>query len=516
MILDTTKETVCVNQIIGQKLESIMVEGDMIVPDIKPDILNTISSSGNICIYKKEVMDGKIRIDGTINVYIMYLADNENSNVRALNTNLDFTKVIDMDNCNQDMNIDDDMSIKAIECKVINGRKINIKAIIDANIKVYSNSNIQIINEINNMNELQTLENMLEINSLVGNGENRVYAKDTIIIDNIDDLAEILRVNINVVNKETKVSYNKVLAKADAEVKIMYLTEDDRINTVTNRIPVMGFIDMPNVTDDNICNTKYKLKNLLVKPNNVEEHSIYIEAELELSCFVYEKKNIKIIQDLYSPVENLNFNKKTITTRCYKDKASDLCVLKEKIPAENIEDNKILDMQVGVNILSQNIGNGRINYEAEAQIQYTYLTGNSNKIDVKSVNIAFNFSMENQSITMDSMVETNIEVADTTCVVLPDFNIETKINLEFNIEIYKNEVLNIIDEINQEEDGEVETYSMVIYYVKPKDTLWKIAKQFKSTVSDIVRVNGIENPDKLNVGMQLFIPKYSNVMLKNA
>lgn len=516
MILDTTKETVCVNQIIGQKLESIMVEGDMIVPDIKPDILNTISSSGNICIYKKEVMDGKIRIDGTINVYIMYLADNENSNVRALNTNLDFTKVIDMDNCNQDMNIDDDMSIKAIECKVINGRKINIKAIIDANIKVYSNSNIQIINEINNMNELQTLENMLEINSLVGNGENRVYAKDTIIIDNIDDLAEILRVNINVVNKETKVSYNKVLAKADAEVKIMYLTEDDRINTVTNRIPVMGFIDMPNVTDDNICNTKYKLKNLLVKPNNVEEHSIYIEAELELSCFVYEKKNIKIIQDLYSPVENLNFNKKTITTRCYKDKASDLCVLKEKIPAENIEDNKILDMQVGVNILSQNIGNGRINYEAEAQIQYTYLTGNSNKIDVKSVNIAFNFSMENQSITMDSMVETNIEVADTTCVVLPDFNIETKINLEFNIEIYKNEVLNIIDEINQEEDGEVETYSMVIYYVKPKDTLWKIAKQFKSTVNDIVRVNGIENPDKLNVGMQLFIPKYSNVMLKNA
>ena len=77
-------------------------------------------------------------------------------------------------------------------------------------------------------------------------------------------------------------------------------------------------------------------------------------------------------------------------------------------------------------------------------------------------------------------------------------------------------MLNVIDQINQEEDGEIDCYSMVIYYVKPKDTLWKIAKQFKSTIDDIIRVNEIETPDKLNVGMQLFIPKYSNIMLKNA
>jgi len=516
MILDTTKETVCVNQIIGQKLENVMVEGDMIVPDIKPDILNIVSSNGNVCIYKKEVSDGKIRIDGAVNVYIMYLADSENSNVRCLNTNLDFTEVIDIEDCKQDMNIDDDISIKKIECKVINGRKINIKSIMEANIKVYSNSNIEIINEIDNMRGLQTLEDILEINSLVGSGENRVYAKDTVIIDNVDNLAEILKVNINVINKETKVSYNKVLAKADAEIKIMYLTEDDRINIITNKIPVMGFIDMPNVTDDNICNTKYKLKNLIIKPNSVEEHSIYVEAELELSCLVYEKKSIKIIQDLYSPVENLDFNKKTITTRVYKDKCNDLCMLKEKIPTENIEDNQILDMQVSVNILEQKVGNGRINYEGEAEVQYTYLANNSTKIDVKTVNLPFNFSMEAQNVSSDSMIETNIEVSDTTCVILPDFTIETKVNLEFNVEIYKNEVLNIIDQINKDENGEMDCYSMIIYYVKPKDTLWKIAKQFKSTIDDIIRVNEIETPDKLNVGMQLFIPKYSNVMLKNA
>lgn len=59
MLLNLKKEKVCVNKIVGQKLENIVVEGDIIVPDIKPDILNTISSSGTVCIYKKEAMERK-------------------------------------------------------------------------------------------------------------------------------------------------------------------------------------------------------------------------------------------------------------------------------------------------------------------------------------------------------------------------------------------------------------------------------------------------------------------------
>ncbi|MDE5830347.1 MAG: LysM peptidoglycan-binding domain-containing protein, partial [Clostridia bacterium] len=52
-------------------------------------------------------------------------------------------------------------------------------------------------------------------------------------------------------------------------------------------------------------------------------------------------------------------------------------------------------------------------------------------------------------------------------------------------------------------------YSMVIYFVKPGDTIWKIAKKYKSTISDIARINNIENPDRITPGMQLFIPKCS-------
>ena len=47
---------------------------------------------------------------------------------------------------------------------------------------------------------------------------------------------------------------------------------------------------------------------------------------------------------------------------------------------------------------------------------------------------------------------------------------------------------------------------MIIYFTKPGDTLWKIAKKFKSTVGSIVKLNNIENENFIDVGKQLFIP----------
>ena len=126
MAIETLKESLCVNQIIGKAKENIAAEGDVIIPDIKPDILSTINTNGTVCIYKKEVLDGKIRIDGGVQVYIMYLADDENGNVRGINTVIDFTKVIDMENVNSGMNMESNINLTNIECKILNGRKVNM------------------------------------------------------------------------------------------------------------------------------------------------------------------------------------------------------------------------------------------------------------------------------------------------------------------------------------------------------------------------------------------------------
>lgn len=508
MAIETLKENLCVNQIIGKAKENIIAEGDVIIPDIKPDILSTINTNGTICIYKKEVLEGKIRIDGGVQVYIMYLADDENSNVRGINTVIDFTKVIDMEKANPSMNLESNISLKDIECKILNGRKVNIKANIEANVSVYSNENIEFIKEIENRNDIQVLNNLANIDSLLGIGNTKVYAKDTVSIESTDNLAEIMKTNINIVNKEVKTSYNKILAKADMFVNIVYLTDDNRINEVKWQIPVMGFIDMQNISDDNLCNVNYEIKNILMKPNNIEEHSIYVEVELEISCNVFEKKELNIIQDLYSPSECLNINQKNITVMQDKKNVKDRCIIKEKMLIPEIRNNKICNSEVLPKIVKQSIYNDRIMCECELEIKFMYFSSVTNRIDLKTQTIPFNTNIECPGVSQNSNLNTRIEVVTQDFIVMPDESIETNIELEISVDVSKMMEVRVIDNVEVAENNDENIYSIVVYFVKPGDTLWNIAKRFKSTIKAISSVNGIEDENKINVGQQLFIPKF--------
>ncbi len=508
MQVDVTKESVVLNKIVGQKNETIVVEGDLIVPDVKPDILNTINTTGNVCVYKKEVLEGKVRIDGNVNVYVIYLADNEEESIRSLNTNIDFTQVLDFEGCNSEMSIDENVSVKSIECKILNGRKINVKATLQFEMEVYSNENVDIIKQINNIQDVQVLESDLKMNSLVGEGCSKAYAKDTIVIENIDNLAEILKVDLAIVNKDIKISYNKVLGKADISVKMMYLTEDNRIKMVESKIPVMGFVDIENIEENNICDMKYKLKNIVVKPNSVEEHSVYIEVEIELYCRVYENKEIKLIQDLYSPSECLNFNQRCVNTMSNKCGIKEVCNIRERVMVPEISGNEIYDVDIKPIILSKNVTNSKIMYEGEIEVNFIFASKNVAGIDVKQVKLPFNFNVDAQDINQNINIDTKIEVINQDFIVGADGAIDSKIDLEFNLNMSNTIKINIIDEVNIDETRDRQIYSMVIYFVRPGDTLWNIAKKFRSTVSDIARVNNIEDVNKIYPGQQLFIPKY--------
>lgn len=285
------------------------------------------------------------------------------------------------------MKIENTFTLKEIECKVLNGRKVNIKAIIETETKILNSENIDIVNGIEDLKDVQTLNDNININTLMGEGNTKIYAKDTLSIDNIDNLAEIMKSNIRIINKESKISYNKILIKADLEVKLLYLTEDNRINTLQKTIPIMGFIDIKDINDDSVCNIKYEIKNVLIKPNNVEEHSVYIEVELDVYCQAYENKQLAVIQDLYSPTVDLTFEQKRIRAMQKIECMQETFNIREKQVIEEIGSNKLYDVEITPIINSQNILNDRIMYEGEVMLNFIFASSATGGIDTKRVNI---------------------------------------------------------------------------------------------------------------------------------
>ena len=508
MEVNVTKQNVTVNKLVSTKKEVVTIEGDMIVPDVKPDILNTIDTVGNVCIYKKEVLDGKVRFDGSVNLNVIYLADSETDNTRGLTTAVDFTQIIDVDNCRSGMELRNNITIKDIECKVLNGRKINTKVVLEINIYIYSNEEINILKEINNVDCVQTLNSNMKINNLVGTGCCRASAKDTICLDEGDCLAEILKTEVNLINNEMKVSYNKVLLKADACVKIMYLTENGDIKVICSNIPVMGFIDIPNVSESNLLNCQYEIKNILVKPNMGEQHSIYVEIEFEICCDASDTMEIESIQDMYCPNSNLEFKQKEVNTITNKQVNKNICNIKERISIPEISSNKIYDVEINPNINSVSVLNGRIVYEGDLKLNFIFASNSINGIDTKRYSLPFTYNIDNENINQNKTINTNINCIDDEFVVTSDGMIDCKVNLEFRNEMYENANINIIDDIEMTEYNNNSNPSMIVYIVKEGDTIWEIAKKYKTTMQEIININNLDNGDEIFVGEKLFIPRF--------
>ena len=505
MEVDVSKQTLTINKLVSTKTQTVTIEGDMIVPDVKPDILNTIDSVGNICIYKKEVLDGKVKFDGGVNIYLVYLADSDGDSTRGLNTTLDFTQMIDVDECRADMYIVNNMKIKSIECKVLNGRKINIKTEIEIQLQIYSNENVEVLKEINNINNIQTLNSKITINTLVGKGTTKTYAKDTISYDETDNLVEILKAQVTIINKEVKTSYNKVLVKADANTKIMYLTEDGNIKLINSNIPVMGFIDIADISEENMINSNYEIKNMLIKPN--EGNSIYVEVEIGISCMVYGTSDIELIQDMYSiEDQDIDFSTKCIETEMNKTTRKDICNIEEKISVPEISNNQIYDVEINPVINNVNILSGRVVYEGELKLNFIFASNTTVGIDSKNYILPFNFELEDDCINSENRIITQTECIGDNFVILSDGTIECKISLQFNLEMSDSNKINIIDQIKIAENRNRQNCSMIIYIVKQGDTLWNIAKKYRTTVDNIMELNELEN-NSIMVGEKLYIQR---------
>lgn len=505
MIVETTKKKIAINRLVNQGKENITVENDIIVNDSKPDVLEIVNTSGIACIYKKEVLEGKVRIDGSVNTYINYIADDESGSVRTLNTSIDFSENIPLNNCKQGMILEANVKINKIECKILNGRKISIKIYLEIIVKVYSKDEFEIVSNIDSNESIETKKEIKRIMNLIGEGNNRVFAKDTVAIDQADEIGEIMKTEVRVIKEETKTSYNKVLSKAEVEIEIMYLTEDNRVNIANANIPVIGFVDIQNVSDETKCISQYKIKNVLVKPNNSEEHSIYVEIELELTCFAYENKEIEVLKDLYAIHHECRYSKNMASVIVEKDSIKSTHRIRENVNVPETANNRIYNIDVDPIINNIRVTNGIVIYEGEIEVKIIY---DNNNVNFKTISIPINHEENIPRNINKEDIETNVVVKNKNVIVHSEGSLEFDIELEFIINVEKNEEMEIIDSINLEELEDKNNYSMVIYFVKQGDTLWNISKKFRSKVEDIARVNDIEDENKIYPGQQLYIPKF--------
>lgn len=488
------KNIVVINKKLFSQTKTIEVNGDIIVPDIKPDIVSIINTNGIGYIYKEDLNTGKARLDGNLDTYIVYLADN--GETRSIQNTLTFSESVESSNIKETSHLKYEAFLEVIEAKVLNERKISISGKVRIKVEAFEKEEVELPNSLETLENVEVLKENCEIKSLIDVNKIKTSIKEDISVDNSYEIAEILKTDIEVKNIENKISYNKVLAKADADVKVIFLTEDNKIGLASAQIPIMSFIDINNITENDICNTNYSIKNMLFKVNSKEMHSISCQVEFDVTCEAYQIKSLEIIEDMYGVKNNIDFTRRDIQVEIAREQISQTVNMNERVLIEDVLN--ILDVNNRVNIINSNKSGNYTNYECELNLEFYYEADNRNGLNVKNINIPFMVKFESQ--------ETNIEFKITK----KQFTISNE-NVDCDIEIFARQVdsslkkISIMDNIEVTPLEEENDYKMFMYFVKPGDSIWKIAKKFKVCMTDIAKLNNLEDMSKIDVGQRLYI-----------
>ena len=83
---------------------------------------------------------------------------------------------------------------------------------------------------------------------------------------------------------------------------------------------------------------------------------------------------------------------------------------------------------------------------------------------------------------------------------------EIRAQILLDVLVNGEERMEVVTDLREGEDAEGgKRPGAVIYVVQEGDTLWNIAKKYRTTEERILMVNEIENPDRLYPGQKLLI-----------
>lgn len=497
--MDIIREDLKLKEIKNSIEKSLKVEQNYIIPDIKSDIIKSILVNGNVFISKTEIQSNKIKVEGNLNIYNLYLDNDENnSNIDIVIPFSDYIKIDEEVENPEDIDVRIDATIKNIDIKILNERKIDVISDILFMINLVNNNSTQIITDISNDDDIIEKKTNAEIfESLVESKRNSGRIKENLKLTDVERIVGIVNMNYNILNVENKISYNKVLVKAEIEIETLYRNEENKLSKKTNTVQFMTFIDVADVKESNYCKTEIKI--LSSNINLISNNSIDIELECEAICDIYETKEINYISDFYGIKKSYSFDTRNIN---YSNKEDSINAIKhsinEKILIDNI--NNLYDTKLYCLVQNRVYQDGKTTFLCTCKIIYVYDLFDGKNIETVEKNIDFEIEINGniENILLD--------IENSNFTILPDSTIDSRIDIIAKNKEIEKQTISLINNI-VENEKETNEYSLIIYYVQEDDDMWKIAKKFQTTIENINRINNIKSTETIENGRRLYIPR---------
>jgi hypothetical protein len=332
--------------------------------------------------------------------------------------------------------------------------------------------------------------------------------EDIMLPKEAEDFYELLKVETKIVDTDYKDSYNKIMVKGDILVKMMYLADssNENVKNIKLTIPFSAMVELDNISEKSKFDIKYIMQDFNIKLNSdiTSTKTMSAEYQIDVEVTMFEEDEIEYIDDFYSQTKDLNYDVKTAQVVSKNVMFTKNIDIKENISNILPPNTVILDYALDTNYIVPRVTNNMIELEGNAKILLLTQNIENNEIDTKNIDVLINQKYDVSDINKDSNVYVDV-IGENLSVMQNGTDIEVVLSLDVNTNIEDMTQMSIIDKIEDMALDLSNLDSINLYIVKPGDTLWKIAKKYKTSIEKIVKTNNIENPDEIDVGQKILV-----------
>lgn len=513
------KEQVFLDQSVGKEEVQIMLEGDLIVPDIKPDMALLLQTDERVIIDRTEAGTDRVNYVGRLNLSVLYVAKEMHKSVQAIHLTRELDDFINLEGVSKDMWVRAKAEISNIDYRVVNDRKVNYRAIITITAMAERSDAHDMVVHIADVPQSQLLKASLNVNRTIEHRVDRFQVKDQVILPQAKpNLREVLQVTAGISGRDIRIGEGRVNLSGELMLTTLYRgdAEDSLIEFLESEIPFNGPIDVSGAKDSMLADVNLQVldQHITIRPDeDGEDRILEIEVSVGVEMKVYSTETVTILEDAYSINQQLSFAKTTvryphlICLNRNQTPVKEVVTLGESAPDMlqifrvkghvHVDDVRVLEDKIVV----EGAINTDILYVAESDA--TPLAGYRTVLPYRQT-IEAKGAAPGMTVNLDAAID------HTSFNMLTPRETEVRLSLTFNTTVIKEEETDIIGDI-EINDIDPETLlnqaSMTVYIARPGDSLWKIAKRYNTPIDELLAINEMEHPGKLVAGQKLLMLK---------
>ena len=516
---ELVKTQVFFDQSVGRENVQIMLEGDLIVPDVKPDMALLLQTEERIVIERTEAGTDRVNYMGHLDVSVLYVAKDPGKSVQSIQVTRGLDDFVNMEGVAKDMWVRMGADIVNIDYRLVNDRKVNYRAVVNLSVTAESSHGHEMVVHINDVPENQLLKRDLQVNRTIDHRADRFQIKEPLTLPAAKpNIREVLQTAVSIASRDVRMANGRVNLSGELLLTALYRgdTEDSLIELMEWEIPFNGAIDVPGAREDMLADALLQVlgqQTTLRPDDDGEDRVLEVEVLVGVEMKVYSGEALQVLEDAYSINRQMEFvktevrypqlvclNRNQVSVKevvTLGGNSPDMLQIFRAKGQAHVDDVRIIDDK----IIAEGAINTHILYVAESDAMP--LSGYHTVIPFRQV-----IEAKGAAPGMDVHLDASID--HVTFNMLSPRETEVRFQLTFNTQVVSQEALAIIDHVDIVDIlPEVLTNqaSMTVYIVQDGDNLWKIAKKYNMPLDELISINELENPGKIAPGQKLLMLK---------